>query len=119
MKWIDIRIEVEAAATQIEGILNRTVKVCEHIESLISELQTLKMEEAGIVLETQKNLKILDQLASIEDKGNIPIEMVLRATEIFLRAQYVLQILTKAQELTSGPVKCSVEVPIPPNRVLH
>ncbi len=100
--WGELQQEFYNALNQIEGILDRTIKICDHFEGMMKEMESLRSEENFIISETQKNLSILDKLTDVDDKENIPPSVMFRSAEIFLRAQYIVTVLLKVNTFISA-----------------
>jgi hypothetical protein len=95
MKWAEFEQEFTVAMHQVEGVLDRTVKVCEHFEGLLKEIEAMQHGDQVYLDTAAYHLHVLDKLPLVEDKENIPLSIMFKAAEIFSRASYVLTVLSK------------------------
>jgi len=116
--WAELQEKFLVALDQVEDVLNRTVSVCEHFDSLIKEIESLKDEEAGLIASTQRNLEILESIGDVVDQDNIPPEILVRAAEIFVRVQYIIAVFVKINQMVETNAASTANENRPPTFIM-
>jgi hypothetical protein len=97
--WAELKDEFLDSLEQINGLLARSVAVCESFENLLAAIESIRKDEERITKETIRNLGVLERLALVTDTENIPPEIVMMTADIYMRVQYIISVFIRVNQM--------------------
>jgi hypothetical protein len=95
LNWNELKPHFVEAADHLEDVFNQTIKICDLYEQLNQEVAAACGRDDHLFSKTQECLETLNLVTSISDPSLVPPEAMARAAQIFMRAQYMLSIISR------------------------
>jgi len=95
ISWQEIEPQFNRAAEHLEGVFTQTIRICELFEQLNLEVLKTCETDDQFFTRTNASLEVLNLITQVSNPEAIPVEVLARASYIFLQANYMLEIISR------------------------